>query len=246
MMVKTGRRGVGRQRTLQQIAGSPTGGEMATSPEPKWRTALTVTAAVLGIVLTTTAIVTNVFGILEKSADEPDSSATSASATAAATPAAPADRSAGAGTQLSEEDAVRIAERKTSEWLAGWQDMDVDTLASLAEFPFVYRGEYVVSQRGLADKYSAAFGGSADWAGGPVTGSTIDRIEPRTIGDLDDQGWHVRVDPPMDKLRLRDNDIGVAVYYSDPEVEDSGGLTMLVFRRSAEDLGLVGVVDIGE
>lgn len=218
---------------------------MATSPEPKWRTALTVTAAVLGIVLTATAIVTNVFGILEKSADEPDSAAT-AGATAAPTSAASADQSAGAGTQLSEDEAVRIAERKASEWLAGWQDRDVDALASLAELPFVYRGEYVVSSRTLADKYSAAFNGAAEWTGGPVAGSTIDRIEPRTIGDLADQGWHVRTDPPMEKLRLRDDDIGVAVYYSDPDVEESGGLTMLVFRRSAQDVGLVGVVDIGE
>lgn len=219
---------------------------MATSPEPKWRTALTVTAAVLGIVLTATAIVTNVFGILEKSADEPAATATSAGATPAATSAASAGQSAEAGTRLSEEEAVRIAERKTSEWLAGWQEMDVDALVSLAELPFVYRGEYAVSQRGLADKYSAAFGGAVDWAGGPAAGSTIDRIEPRTIGDLDDQGWHVRTEPSMDKLRLRDNDIGVWVYYSDPEVEESGGLTMLVFRRSAEDVGFVGVVDIGE
>lgn len=218
---------------------------MATSPEPKWRTALTVTAAVLGIVLTATAIVTNVFGILEKSADESDAAAT-AGATAAPTSAASADQSAGAATQLSEDEAIRIAERKTSEWLAGWQDMDVDALVSLAELPFVYRGEYAVSPRGLADKYAAAFNGTVDWAGGPVAGSTIDRIEPRTIGDLDDQGWHVRTEPSMDKLRLRDNDIGVAVYYSTPDVEESGGLTMLVFRRSAQDVGFVGVVDIGE
>jgi len=217
---------------------------MATSPEPKWRTALTVTAAVLGIVLTATAIVTNVFGILEKSADEPDSTATSA--TAPATSAAPAGQSAEAGTPLSEDEAVLIAERKTSDWLAGWQDMDVDALVSLAELPFVYRGEYAVSPHGLADKYSAAFSGAVDWAGGPVAGSTIDRIEPRTIGDLDDQGWHVRTEPSMDKLRLRDNDISVAVYYSTPDVEESGGLTMLVFRRSAQDVGLVGVVDLGE
>lgn len=159
---------------------------MATVSEPKWRTMLFVAGAVLGIILTVSGIVTNVFGPLDRGKSQVDSS-----------PASTADTT---------NQALHNAEKQASAWVVAFNARDIDALTSMSKPPFFLDEENILlSQSEIRTKYERDFSRQPD-----EPAPHIDKLEAATIRDLKATGWNPANDRFMSKMNLSDDDIAVS------------------------------------
>ena len=129
-----------------------------------------------------------------------------------------------------EESDLRKAEKLTEDWLASFQNRDIDTLVKLADTPFFFDQKILVSASQVRESYLSAFG-----EGSPEH-FKITSLKAKTIYDLKNEGYDINQDRIISSLRLNDDDITVLVM-----VEQEG--IMFVFRRVDDDIRMAGFWD---
>lgn len=128
-----------------------------------------------------------------------------------------------------EADLIK-AEKLTGDWLAAFQNQDVDALVQLADTPFFFDQEILMSANQVRESYLLLF------EGGNPEPFKITSLKAKTIYDLKNEGYDVNQDRIISSLRLNDDDIAVIVM-----VEQEG--IMFVFRRVNDDIRMAGFWD---
>lgn len=206
---------------------------MASAPEPKWRTGIYIVGAILGIILTVSAIVTNVFGILDRTRQ------TAGPAPIVQNNSQPAQnisQPAQGGSQTAadaEKEARQSALKEASAWIKAMNERDVDTLVSLSEPPFFLdQGNILLSKPDIRRQYEQLVASKpANAAPPPVNKMTV-----QTIAQLKAMGWNPKSDRFMSSMQLDDSDIAVVAF--------SGGEALIMFfRRTGPKVELAGTWD---
>jgi len=193
-----------------------------------------------GVAALMVASTTLYFGLRDRARQNPVTStslvagpsvpATAASTTTANTPA-PAPT-------VSLETRRQQAEALAGEWFGAMREHDVGHLVRLAETPYYFDQEILVTRASIADKYRALFAQKPEMP----EGLQIQKIRARTLKEMKDEGESLERDRIFHSLSLGDSDWGIEVHIRVPGHDGDEG--MMMFARQVDDqLKIVGTWD---
>jgi hypothetical protein len=172
----------------------------------------------------------------EAAASAPAGSATGVTTSAASTAAV---RTAQPTTPAVSLEARRQqAERLAGDWLAALGDHDVGRLVRLAETPYYFDQEIIVTREALADRYRALF---AEKPNG-LQGVQITKLRARTVAEMKEEGASLQRDRIFSSLSLGDDDWGIEVHLRMANRDGDEGMTMFA-RLVGDQLKIVGTWD---
>lgn len=137
-------------------------------------------------------------------------------------------------TPLLKEDALREADGLASEWLVAFENKDIASVIEMADVPFYFDKEILVSIQDVREMYLNIFS-KMQMEGEEFPPTSY--LKAKTVSELKSEGYDVNRDRILSSLRLTDNDIAVTIIW-----EDGEGL-MLVFRRVNGDIEMAGFWD---
>lgn len=195
-----------------------------------------------GVAAVMVASTTLYFGLRDRAAKS-EAAAVPAGAAALAAPTAAANTAAAqtppaATPTVSVEARRQQAERLAGDWLAAMGDHDVGRLVRLAETPYYFDQEIVVTREALADKYRALF---AEKPNG-LQGVQITKLRARTVAEMKEEGASLQRDRIFSSLSLGDDDWGIEVHMRIANHDGDEGMMMFA-RLVGDQLKIVGTWD---
>jgi hypothetical protein len=130
------------------------------------------------------------------------------------------------------------AERLAGDWLAAFGEHDIGRLVRLADTPYYFDHEIVVTRESLADKYRAVF---AEKPNG-LQGVQITKLRARTVAEMKEEGASLQRDRIFSSLSLGDDDWGVEVHMRVENHDGDEGMIMFA-RLVGDQLKIVGTWD---
>lgn len=159
-------------------------------------------------------------------------------ATTTGAPAGSAQTPAAATPAVSIEARWQQAERLAGDWLAALGDHDVGRLVRLAETPYYFDQEIIVTREALAEKYRALF---AEKPNG-LQGVQITKLRARTVAEMKEEGASLQRDRIFSSLSLGDDDWGIEVHMRIANHDGDEGMMMFA-RLVGDQLKIVGTWD---
>lgn len=130
------------------------------------------------------------------------------------------------------------AEALAGEWLGAMRERNVNHLVRLAETPYYFDQEILVTRASIADRYRQLFEEKPT----VPEGMQIVKIRARTVKEMKDEGESLQRDRIFRSLSLGDSDWGIEVHVRMPGREGDEGLIMFA-RPVGDQLRIVGTWD---
>ena len=129
-------------------------------------------------------------------------------------------------TGLDSAATLQLAEKKTAEWIDGYNARDAKALVALSEPPFTMGDTLLLTEAQIRDAYTAMIGeaGSAKISVVDISSAPLSKL---TEDPLSDQ--------QLQRLKLKRDDVAV-------DVRPQGDRLRFIFRRSRDDVRLASVV----